>query len=76
MTVRVSSTAVERYRGTWSLVCIMAEVVLVAVSMHYLYRTTIYVYKCRLKYVWEEPLLMKRNVFVFHKICNHFVARL
>lgn len=51
MTVRVSSTAVERYKGTWSLVCIMAEVILVAVSMHYLYRTTIYVYKCRLKYV-------------------------
>lgn len=53
VTVRVSSTAVERYRGTWSLVCIMAEVVLVAVSMHYLYRTTIYVYKCRLK-VWKS----------------------
>ncbi|XP_063588724.1 LOW QUALITY PROTEIN: uncharacterized protein LOC134765858 [Penaeus indicus] len=51
--VRVSSTAVERYKGTWSLVCIMAEVILVAVSMHYLYRTTIYVYKCRLK-IWKS----------------------
>lgn len=32
--------------------CIMAEVILVAVAMHYLYRATIYVYKCRLKYVY------------------------
>lgn len=30
----------------------MAEVILVAVAMHYLYRATIYVYKCRLKYVY------------------------
>ncbi|KAG7157719.1 Polycystic kidney disease 1 like 1-like, partial [Homarus americanus] len=46
------SSHIERYSSDWSIVCMVAEIVLLAIAMYYLYHTTIYVYTCRFK-IWK-----------------------
>lgn len=49
----VWSTDVERYRCGWAYVCMIAEILLLAIAMYYFYHTTIYLYSCQLR-IWHS----------------------
>ncbi|KAK4293210.1 hypothetical protein Pmani_034078 [Petrolisthes manimaculis] len=53
VTTSVVSTRIEKYKGNMAMICMMAEVLFLAVSMYYFRRSIVYIYKCRFR-VWRS----------------------
>nr|XP_053655234.1 uncharacterized protein LOC128704203 [Cherax quadricarinatus] len=49
----VWSTHIERYSGMLWSVCMLAEIILLAVAMHYLNKAVIYIHTCRFR-IWKS----------------------
>lgn len=55
LSVTIESTHMQRYRTSWSYMSMLAEILLLPMSMYFMVKSALYLYHCRLRF-WQSTL--------------------